>query len=161
MVRQESDFDAEIARRFGSLIDAAAAGRLHAWSDDATDALALVILLDQFPRNVHRNTPRAFATDIAARQVAEAAIARGFDKQVAANMRTFFYLPFMHSEKLADQERCLTLYQAAGDESGVKYARIHRDLIEAYGRFPHRNAILGRDSTPEERAFLETDGFKG
>ena len=158
---KDEAFDAEIAQRFGSLVDDAAAGRLSEWEADAEGALALLILLDQFPRNMFRGSARAFATDEAARKVADRAITNGFDQQVDRAMRGFFYLPFMHSEALADQHRCVALYNAIDDANGVKYAIIHRDIIERFGRFPHRNPALGRAMTPEEEEFLKGDVFKG
>ena len=108
-----------------------------------------------------RGSARAFATDPQARAVTAAALLRGFDGQVPANMRTFFYLPFEHSEDMADQERGIALYTAAGDADGLKWARIHYDIIRRFGRFPHRNAVLGRATTAEEQAFLDEGGFSG
>jgi uncharacterized protein (DUF924 family) len=107
-----------------------------------------------------RGMPRAFATDPMAREIADQAIAEGFDKAVDSKMQSFFYLPFMHSEELADQERCLALYQAADHEEGIKFAELHLEPIRRFGRFPHRNETLGRTSTPEEIAFLESGGFR-
>ena len=124
-------------------------------------ALALVIALDQFPRNMFRGQAEAFATDPLGRAVARDAIARDFDKQVPQDERQFFYLPLMHSEELADQERCMALSRAAGDDNLAKYAEIHADIIRRFGRFPHRNAILGRSTTAEEQAFLDAGGFSG
>ena len=154
-------FDRAIKSRFLRTHDAAAAGNLAAWQDTAEGALALVLLLDQFPRNMFRGEARAFATDPLARQVARHALQRGFDRAVAEELRTFFYLPFMHSEELGDQERCLKLYEALGDAEGIRYAEIHADIIRRFGRFPHRNAILGRVTTPEEKSFLDGGGFSG
>jgi uncharacterized protein (DUF924 family) len=108
-----------------------------------------------------RKTPRAFATDAAALGIARRAIDAGFDRQVEKDMRSFFYLPFMHSEVLADQELCLKFYRDDGNEEGIKYAEIHLDAIRSFGRFPHRNEILHRQSTPEEIAYLEDGGFRG
>ena len=149
--------DAEIRRCFLGLHERAADGALGAWEASAEGALALLILLDQFPRNMFRGIPRAFATDAAARGVAECAIRASFDGAIPG-MRGFFYLPFMHSESLADQERGIALYTACGDADGAKWARVHADIIRRFGRFPHRNAILGRVSTPEEAAFLGAAG---
>lgn len=157
----DPEFDAKLRDRFLATHETAAAGRLDHWLQTADGALALLLLLDQFPRNMFRGTPRAFATDAQARKVAQAAIDRGFDRQVESGLRTFFYLPFMHSEELADQERSLALYRACGDQEGIKYAELHLDAIRRFGRFPHRNAILGRASTPEEIAYLEDGGFGG
>jgi len=158
---KNADFDAEIRQRFLTAHEAAAAGQLTAWETTAEGALALLILLDQFPRNMFRDSSRAFATDPLARTIAAGALVRGFDSHVPADMRTFFYLPFEHSEDLADQERCIALYKAAGDADNLKWAELHADIIRRFGRFPHRNVLLGRASTPEEQAFLESGGFAG
>ena len=157
----DEGFDQTVRSRFLAIHEAAARGELAAWEDTAEGSLALAILLDQFPRNMFRNSARAFATDPPAREVAGRAIARGFDRMTDETMRSFFYLPFMHSEALADQDRCLKLYQACGDAEGAKYAVIHRDIIARFGRFPHRNRVLGRDTTPAEREFLDGGGFAG
>lgn len=158
---KDTDFDAEIRRRFLTTHEAAAAGQLTAWEATAEGALALLILLDQFPRNMFRDSARAFATDPLARAVAAGALLRGFDAQVPADLRTFFYLPFEHAEDMADQERCIALYKAAGDADNLKWAELHADIIRRFGRFPHRNAVLGRATTPEEQKFLDEGGFSG
>jgi uncharacterized protein (DUF924 family) len=158
---KNSDFDAAIKARFLSTYEAAAAHKLDTWRDNAEGALALAIVLDQFPRNMFRGSARAFATDPQAREVARDALARGFDAQIVPDLRTFLYLPFMHSEDLTDQDRCVELYRALGDPGSLKYAEIHADIIRRFGRFPHRNGVLGRDTTPEERAFLDAGGFSG
>jgi uncharacterized protein (DUF924 family) len=158
--RKDAALDATIRARFLAAHEAAAAGRLKAWEDNAEGALALLILLDQFPRNMFRNDARAFATDPLARAIAAGALVKGFDAQIGGNMRNFFYLPFMHSEELADQERSVALYKAAGS-ADLKWAELHADIIRRFGRFPHRNAVLGRTTTPEEQAFLDGGGFKG
>jgi uncharacterized protein (DUF924 family) len=158
---KDAAFDAQIRERFFDSYEAAAAGRLSGWEHNASEALALVILLDQFPRNMFRGDARAFATDSLALAVAAGAIVRGFDSQVPAELRSFFYLPFEHSEDLADQERGVAFYKAAGDADGLKWAEIHADIIRRFGRFPHRNAVLGRTTTPEEQAFLDSGGFAG
>jgi uncharacterized protein (DUF924 family) len=150
--------DAEIARRFAPLIADAASGRLAHWIDEPRGALALCLLLDQFPRNVWRGTPRAFACDEQARRVAEEALARGHDQALAPEERLFLYLPFEHSESPADQERCVVLMGRLGNAEWLDYAVRHRDIIARFGRFPHRNAILGRASTAEELAFLQQPG---
>jgi uncharacterized protein (DUF924 family) len=154
-------FDEEIRARFFDTYEAAAAGKLSDWEQTAQGALALLILLDQFPRNMFRGDARAFATDLLARAVTAGAIVRGFDSQVPKELRSFFYLPFEHSEDLADQERCIALNKATGDIDGLKWAEIHADIIRRFGRFPHRNAALGRTTTPEEQAFLDGGGFAG
>lgn len=158
---KDNAFDAEIRERFLAIHEAAAAGQLSAWEATAEGALALMILLDQFPRNMFRGTARAFATDPLARAIAAGALVRGFDAQVPVDMRTFFYLPFEHSEDMADQERALALYKAAGDADNLKWAELHADIIRRFGRFPHRNAVLGRTTTPDEQAFLDGGGFAG
>jgi uncharacterized protein (DUF924 family) len=154
-------FDAEIRERFRDTYAAAAAGRLAAWEEDAEGALALVIVLDQFPRNMFRGDARTYAADPLARAVAQRAIARGFDQTYVPPERRFFYLPFTHSENLADQERCVALNRAAADEEGTKWAELHADIIRRFGRFPHRNGALGRATTAEEQAFLDGGGFAG
>ena len=157
---KDAGFDAEIGRRFGGTYEAATAGEL-AWDENPEGALALVIVLDQFPRNMFRNSARAFAADPLARKVASRAIARGFDQRVPLAERMFFYLPFEHSENLADQERCVALNRASGDAEAIKWAQAHADIIRRFGRFPHRNAVLGRATTAEEQAFLDGGGFAG
>ena len=153
--------DAEIRRRFLATYEAAARGDLDDWELLPQGALALLILLDQFPRNMFRGTRRAYATDPAAALVAERAIDRGHDKAFAPPLCRFFYLPFSHSEELAHQERACTLNEGAGDQDGLKWAQHHRDIVARFGRFPHRNAILGRETTPEEAQFLEESEFRG
>jgi uncharacterized protein (DUF924 family) len=156
------DVDEDIRRRFLTAHEAAAAGDLAAWEKSAEGALALLILLDQFPRNMFRGQARAFATDAQARAIASRALLNGHDAAYAgSDLRTFFYLPFEHSEDLADQERCVALHRASGDAEGLKWAEIHADIIRRFGRFPHRNAVLGRATTPDEQAFLESGGFAG
>jgi uncharacterized protein (DUF924 family) len=157
--KRDDGFDAEVRRRFLPTYEAAARGDLRGWAAQAESALALTIALDQFPRNLFRGDPRTYATDAQAREVADRAIARGFDQQVPSELRTFFYLPFMHSEDVADQEHCVALYRAANDADSVKWAEHHAGIIRRFGRFPHRNRILGRNTTPEEQAFLEVDKF--
>jgi uncharacterized protein (DUF924 family) len=158
---RDDAFDAEIRARFLATREAAAAGRLEHWQATADGTLALLLLLDQFPRNLFRGDARAFATDAAARSIAEQAIARGTDRLFPLPERQFFYLPLMHSENLADQERCIALCRDAGDAEGEKYAELHADVIRRFGRFPHRNRALGRTTTDEERAFLDAGGFGG
>jgi uncharacterized protein (DUF924 family) len=159
-VRDEA-FDAEIRRRFLGAHEAAAAGKLAAWEDSAKGALALLILLDQFPRNMFRGDAGAFATDPLARTVATHALKRGFDQEVEPPLRQFFYLPFMHSEEMPDQDRCVALFEAYGDAENLKYAIIHADIIRRFGRFPHRNPALSRNTTKDEQDFLDSGGFSG
>jgi uncharacterized protein (DUF924 family) len=158
---KDAAFDKEIVDRFLATHEAAAAGKLSDWEQTAQGTLALLILLDQFPRNMFRGDARAFATDALALAVAAGGIVRGFDAQVPATMRSFFYLPFEHSEDLADQERGIAFYKASGDADGLKWAEIHADIIRRFGRFPHRNAVLGRTNTAGEQAFLDGGGFAG
>ncbi len=157
---KDADFDDNIRQRFLKVHEAAAAGKLTAWEANAEGALALLILLDQFPRNMFRGQARAFASDPLALGVASRAILNGFDG-LFPDLRGFFYLPFEHSENLADQEKGVAFYKAVGDVDGVKWAEIHADIIRRFGRFPHRNAVLGRVSTPEEQKFLDDGGFAG
>jgi len=154
-------FDAEIRARFLSEVEAAARDEFAGWEDSAEGVYALLLLLDQFPRNLYRGSPQAFAADALALAVAGRAIARGFDRAFENPERRFIYMPFMHSEDLADQQRCIALCAAADDPDGVRFAEIHRDIIRDFGRFPHRNPVLGRKTTPEERDFLAEGGFSG
>jgi uncharacterized protein (DUF924 family) len=147
-------FDQEIRERFADLFARATSGELSAWEQTPDGCLALCILLDQMPRNMARGTRRAFASDHRAREVAERAVDRGFDRGLPPERRQFLYLPFSHSERLADQERALALFVAAGLDDALAYVRGHLAIIRRFGRFPHRNAILGRSSRPEEQAFL-------
>ena len=158
---EDEAFDGDIRARFGRIYEDAAAGHLGSWANEPDGALALVIVLDQFPRNMFRGSLRTYAADSLARAVAERAIARGFDQAVAMPGRIFFYMPFEHSESLEDQERCLALMRETGDAEHVRWAELHADIIRRFGRFPHRNAALGRATTPEEQAFLDAGGFQG
>ncbi len=157
---KHEDINSEIRQRFLARHEQAAAGTLAVWEQNAEGTLALLILLDQFPRNMFRGDARAFATDPLARAIASRGILNGFDGAFD-DMRTFFYLPFMHSEELADQEKAIAFYRAYGNENGMKWAEMHADIIRRFGRFPHRNAVLGRATTPEEQAFLDSGGFAG
>jgi uncharacterized protein (DUF924 family) len=159
--KKQAELDADIAARFGAVLEAATNGELTDWETTPEGALALVIVLDQFPRNIFRGDARAFAADAQARAVAIRALARGCDRHVPERERQFFYLPFMHSEDPADQERCLALALTYGREEFTKYAEQHADIIRRFGRFPHRNAALSRATTAEEQEFLESGGFSG
>lgn len=153
--------DREIARRWEALWETARAGGLHEWRAEAKSCLALVILLDQFPRNMFRDDARAFASDGRARAVTRAALAAGFDKTVEGPERQFFYLPLMHSEVCTDQDQCVRLVLLnLGRTSTLDHARAHRDVIRRFGRFPYRNAALGRATTAEEAAFLDAGGYR-
>jgi len=142
-------------------VDAAAAGQLDGWEESPHGALALVLLTDQFPRNIFRGSARAFATDGKALGVATRAIERRFDRAFPSEARRFFFLPYMHSEELAAQERGLDLYRELGEQDGYFYALVHYDAIRRFGRFPHRNPVLGRETTPAEAAYLASGGFSG
>ena len=156
---RDDAFDAEVRRRYLGLWQRAAAGELSSWETSDDGALALVIVLDQFPRNMFRGDIRTYASDALAREVAHRAIDRGVDVRIDPALREFLYLPFMHSEHLEDQLRCIELSRAAGHTESLKWAEHHADIIRRYGRFPHRNQILGRSNTPEEQAFLNEGGF--
>jgi uncharacterized protein (DUF924 family) len=151
----------DACRRFRPVYEAAAAGGLDEWAHAPHGALALVLVTDQFPRNIFRGTERAFQTDAKALAVATAAIDHGFDRAFPVDARKFFYLPFMHAEDLAAQERGLDLYRTLGDQDGYYYMLIHYDVIRRFGRFPHRNPVLGRQTLPEEAAYLASGGFSG
>jgi len=152
---KSDETDARIADRLGAAAEAAAAGALDHWAETPEGALALVILLDQCPRNLHRDSARAFAQDAKALTVADAAVDRGFDERLPKEQRFFLYMPFEHSEDLADQDRCVALFEAYGNERYLDYAKRHRAVIARFGRFPHRNPDLGRESTQEELDYLE------
>ncbi|HEY1392981.1 MAG TPA: DUF924 family protein [Methylibium sp.] len=157
------DFDAEIRERFGSRIEAAIAGALDAWTATPPGALARILLLDQFTRNSWRDTPRTFAGDAQALAAARAMVATGQDLQLPPVQRGFAYLPYEHAEDLAAQDESVRLFtalaqQAPDQAEDLDYAHRHREIVRRFGRFPHRNAILGRTSTPEELAFLKQPG---
>jgi uncharacterized protein (DUF924 family) len=154
-------FDAEVRHRFLALWQRAAAGELASWEASDDGALALVILLDQFPRNMLRGDPMTFSSDALAREVARRALARGADERVDPILREFLYLPLMHSEHLPDQLHCVELFRKIDSSENLKYAEEHADVIRRFGRFPHRNRVLGRETTEEEQAFLDSGGFAG
>ena len=157
--KKDAAFDAEFKARFEAAHHAAATGALDGWTASAEGALAMLVLLDQLPRNAWRGSGHMFATDGKALAVARGAIEAGFDQQVDATLRAFVYMPFMHSESLADQERCVDLCAVLADN--LRFAILHRDIVQRFGRFPHRNAALGRTTTPEEQRFLDEGGFAG
>lgn len=161
----DPDFDRAIRERFERIHMLATQGLLAEWEKDPDGTLALLLLTDQFPRNLYRGSAHAFASDPIARAVAERAIEKGFDRRFDPALRSFFYLPFMHHEDMAGQLRALVLYEKliadGGDIEGLNFARLHADLIARFGRFPHRNVMLGRISTPEEIAYLAQGGFAG
>jgi uncharacterized protein (DUF924 family) len=163
--RVDPKFDALIRARFAATWEAARAGLLADWAETPEGALALVLVLDQFPRNMHRGTPLAFATDECARALARMAVAQGFDAALRPLERMFVYLPFQHAENLADQEESVRLFEALAPVRGfakpggpIDYALRHRAIIRRFGRFPHRNAILGRASSPDETTYLDQPG---
>jgi uncharacterized protein (DUF924 family) len=158
---RDASFDALVRERFLELWQQAVAGRLSSWEASDDGVLALVILLDQFPRNMFRGDARAFSSDPLAREIATRALVRGVDKRIEPPLQQFLYLPFMHSEELADQIRCVLLFQGGSDPENLRYAESHADIIRRFGRFPHRNVALGRITTPEEQAFLDAGGFSG
>ncbi|WFF41315.1 DUF924 domain-containing protein [Salinicola endophyticus] len=155
---KDAALDGEIAERFGATLAAAARCELWHWRDSPTGRVAEIVVLDQFSRNVHRDTPAAFAQDPLALALAQELIARGEDTALPLAQRIFAYMPFMHSESLAIHARAVTLFDTPGMEAQLDYEHRHREIIQRFGRYPHRNAILGRVSTPEEIAFLRQPG---
>jgi uncharacterized protein (DUF924 family) len=159
--KKDDAFDDEVRRRYLDLWHEAAAGKLSAWAASDDGALALTIVLDQFPRNMFRGDARTHASDAKAREVAGRAVDRGADARIDPVLVEFLYMPFMHSENLADQLRCVELFRKAGNAENLTYAERHADIIRRFGRFPHRNRLLGRATSPEEQAFLDGGGFSG
>ncbi len=158
---QNADFDREIVQRFQADYELAAQGQLTHWTETARGGVALILVLDQFPRNMFRNDPRAFATDPLARQIAEQMIDAGLDRQLRLVERYFVYVPFMHSEDRAHQQRSVMLFQQLAEVRAyfdTSYAVRHQEVIDRFGRFPHRNTVLGRASTPAELEFLKQFG---
>jgi len=162
--RKDAAFDDAIRARFGAAVETAIAGGFGDWDATAEGALAHVLLLDQFTRNIFRDTPRAFAGDVRALAIADTAITRGFDRALDPFGRWFLYLPFEHAEDREVQQRSLALFGALAQETGnpspLEWAQKHADVISRFGRYPHRNAILGRASTPDEEAFLAQPGSR-
>lgn len=162
---RDEGFDAEIRDRFEAAHFAASRGEFADWAGTAEGALALLLLVDQFPRNLFRGSAHAFATDPMARAIADRAVQADMHQAVEPVLRPFFFLPFEHSEDLADQDCAVVLLEAhereCGDAESLKWARVHRDIIERFGRFPHRNQALGRETTAEEAEFLANGGFAG
>jgi uncharacterized protein (DUF924 family) len=157
---KDDEFDARFREHFAALYERAARGELDAWMDSAQAALALILLLDQYPRNSFLGTPRMYATDALAVHHAAHAVERGYDRAVDEILQFFFYLPFGHAESLLEQERCVALNQRLGAEI-VEHALDHREIVRRFGRFPHRNSILGRPSSEAELTFLKQGGFAG
>ena len=160
--RKDPEFDAEVTHRFADLYEEAAAGDLDGWREDARSCLALVIVLDQFPRNMFRGDGRTHAADAKALETSRYAVEHALDRELPAFQRMFVYMPFMHSENLDVQRRSVELFGRLAEEPGApdvtSYAVGHREIVERFGRFPHRNEILGRRTTPEEAEFLTTEG---
>lgn len=160
--KKDAAFDQTIAARFGGAVDSALSGALDHWSETSSGALALILVLDQFTRNIWRDDPRAFSGDEKALEVAECAIECGQDMLVPLEERKWLYMPFMHSERLDVQEQGLVYFKERIDDANTyDFAVLHRDIISRFGRFPHRNSLLGRDTTEEEQKFLDEGGFKG
>lgn len=159
--RKDEEFDRRFRETFLAAHESACRGDLDHWQRSPGGALALILLLDQFPRNAFRGTARVYASDTRALEIARAALAAGHDRHIDADLRLFLYLPFNHSEVLEDQELCIELCRALGDPESLAYAVDHRDIVKRFGRFPHRNSILGRTTTDEERRFLDEGGFSG
>jgi len=158
--RRDRAFDDSIRARFGALHEAARTGKLDVWRAHPQRSLALIILLDQFSRNIYRDDPRAFAQDAQALDIAREATRRRFDKLYGARERAFFYMPFMHSEDTSVQEECVALFKAQLPTTyNLPFAIEHRDIVRKFGRFPHRNKVLRRMSSPEESQFLAHGGF--
>lgn len=158
--KKDAAFDAGFRERFLALHERAASGELDSWAATGEGALALLILLDQFPRNAFRDTARMYATDAQARRIAHEAVDRQLDLEVPQELRNFMYLPLMHSEQPSDHDLCVAKTAALGEDA-QRFALHHRDIIRRFGRFPHRNAVLGRASTEEERRFIAEGGFPG
>jgi uncharacterized protein (DUF924 family) len=160
--RKDPAFDASVTEQFADLYEEAAAGDLDGWSEDARSCLALVIVLDQFPRNMFRGDGRTHAADGVALESSKYAVEHALDRELPAFQRMFLYMPFMHSENREDQRRSVELFGLLAEEPNgpdvTSYAAGHREIVERFGRFPHRNEILGRETTPEEAAFLVTEG---
>jgi uncharacterized protein (DUF924 family) len=159
--RRDDPFDAEVRRRYLALWRKASAGGLSFWEASDDGALALTIVLDQFPRNMFRDDALTFSSDALARDVAARAIDRGVDTRIEPVLLEFLYMPFMHSEHLPDQLRCVELFRGTENAENLGYAEQHAEIIRRFGRFPHRNRMLGRETTPEEQAFLDAGGFSG
>ncbi len=158
--KQDDAFDQAIRDQFGAAWQDAHDGTLADWSVDAHGALGLIILLDQFPRNMFRNDPRAFSTDAQAIEAAKKMVAQDWDTQITGAMRQFIYMPFMHSEGIADQDMCIDLMETRmGAGSNALHARVHREIIARFGRFPYRNGPLGRDTAAAEQDFLDNGGY--
>ncbi|MEP3349712.1 MAG: DUF924 family protein [Marinomonas sp.] len=156
--QKDTAFDAMIQSRFGPLHEQAKAGELFSWRETALGSLAEVIVLDQFSRNIYRDKPESFACDALGLALAQFAISKGFDTELTAAERSFLYMPFMHSESKLIHVEAVKLFESLGNESNLEFEHKHKAIIDRFGRYPHRNAILGRVSTPEEVEFLKQEG---
>lgn len=156
---QSDETDAMLKNRFESLVQEARAGKLDDWKNAPHTALALMLLLDQLPRNIYRGTPEAFSSDGQAMKLADHARAKRFDLAYHGVARNFFYMPYMHCEDIEAQNTCCDIFRAVGNQDGYYYALVHMDAIRRFGRFPHRNTILGRTTTPQEQAYMDSGGF--
>jgi uncharacterized protein (DUF924 family) len=158
---KDAAFDGALSIRFKTALADARNGAFDRWAETPRGALGLVILLDQFSRNIHRGSPLAFAADRKALTLSKSAIAKGFDHRFPPPLSLWFYMPFEHAEDMDAQMRCVALFTTRGPPEMIHWASLHRDIIARFGRFPHRNAVLGRKSQPEELAFLAAGGFAG
>ena len=156
--KKDPKFDWEINQRFINTYQLAKTGALVEWRKNPEDILALIIVLDQFPRNMFRNTPQAFATDAQAVKLTKEALEQNFQQELSPQQQVFLYMPLMHSERQADQSKCVELFTNLGKEDNLRFAIKHQEIINRFGRFPHRNEILGRESTSEEQKFLNQPG---
>ena len=152
-----SEMDEMIRKRFESIWRDARDNKLRSWMDSAEGCLALVIILDQFPLNMYRGKAESFSTEAASREVARYAIEQGFDQNMSVEEKGFLFLPFMHSENMEDQNESIALFERAGMTDNLKWARHHRDIVQRFGRFPHRNNILGRENSQQEDVYLQSD----
>ena len=156
--KKKEEFDREIKERFSDIYQLAKIGALNSWRDNAIDILALIIILDQFPRNMFRNTAQAFATDSQAAELTKYAVEHNYQSNLTEEQQAFLYMPLMHSEDRKDQNKCVKLFKSLGREDNLKFAIEHQKIIDRFGRFPHRNQILGRESTQVEQEFLTQPG---
>jgi uncharacterized protein (DUF924 family) len=159
--KADANFDTQVRARFHTLWQEARDGLYANWETTAEGTLALILVLDQFPRNMFRGSAEAFSTDPQALALTKRAVEQGMDQQIGTDLRAFVYMPLMHSEDLSDQRRCVELFRAFGNANNLAFAEIHADIIRKFGRFPHRNTMLGRQTTAEEAAFLAEGGFAG
>ncbi|KPJ95558.1 MAG: hypothetical protein AMJ55_03555 [Gammaproteobacteria bacterium SG8_15] len=156
------EFDAELKERYADIFHAVLNGQLSEWQQTADGCVALVVILDQFPLNMYRGLPESFAGEALARDITRGAVNNGFDQQMPGEQKAFLYMPLMHSENIADQDLSVQLFEAAGLKENLRFANHHRDIVRRFGRFPHRNKILGRTSTQAELDYLASkEAFHG